>query len=730
MATLLLTAVGTAFGGPLGGAIGALLGQQIDGAVFGKRKVEGPRLKELSVQTSSYGSALPMHFGRIRSSGSVIWSTELVEHKQKNGGGKGQPSVTSYTYTASFAVAVSSRPITGIGRIWADGNLLRGAAGDLKVGGSVRVHQGYADQAPDPLLVQAEGEALNPAYRSLAYVVFEDLELADFGNRLPSLTFEILADEGAVSAAEVVQFLLPTADASGLGSLTLAGYSVEQGGVADAVATLAELSPIACTVADERLSFRLGDDSLENPLCLPQPCAGGESAEDARASGWSRRRDALPVSQQCAVRYYDIGRDYQPGLQRSIGRSAPGDVATIELPAAMTAAEASVIADRAARRRTIARDTLRYRITEIDHAFAPGAVVTTPVTEGRWRVEQWEWQADGVMLDLVAVPPSAPVDTAISDPGRANQALDLQPGPTSLAAFELPWDGVGDPTTVKLRVAASSPSAGWTGAALFVQTSDGQLAAIGSTGRRRAVLGRSLTQLPKGTPLIFDASATVDVALVPQDAALANATWAQLMQGSNLAYLGSELIQFSRAERLSSGTWRLSGLLRGRGGTEAAIASHAIGEHFVLIDDALTKIDPADVAEGLEIAALGRGDPEVVTTEVINRGIGLRPLAPVHGRARRLADGGMQLDWIRRARGGWAWLDELDLPLNEPQELWQITYGTAEAANLAWNTAEPHLQLTAAQVSGLGTATEAHRFSIRQVGRTSLSLPLIIAVPA
>lgn len=68
MATLLLTAVGTAFGGPLGGAIGALLGQQIDGAVFGKRKVEGPRLKELSVQTSSYGSALPMHFGRIRSS--------------------------------------------------------------------------------------------------------------------------------------------------------------------------------------------------------------------------------------------------------------------------------------------------------------------------------------------------------------------------------------------------------------------------------------------------------------------------------------------------------------------------------------------------------------------------------------------------------------------------------------------------------------------------------------
>ncbi len=395
----------------------------------------------------------------------------------------------------------------------------------------------------------------------------------------------------------------------------------------------------------------------------------------------------------------------------------------------MTAAEASVIADRAARRRTIAHDTLRYRITEIDHAFAPGAIVTTPVTEGRWRVEQWEWQADGVMLDLVAVPPSAPVDTTISDAGRANQALDLQPGPTSLAAFELPWDGVGDPTKVKLQVAASSQSAGWTGASLFVQVGDGQLAAIGSTGRRRAVLGRTLTRLPAGTPLMFDAHATVDVALVPQDAALADATWAQLMRGSNLSYLGSELIQFSRAERLANGTWRISGLLRGRGGTEAAISNHASDEPFVLIDDSLTMIDPSDVTEGLQIAALGLGDPEVVTTEVINRGIGLRPLAPVHGQAKRLADGGLQLDWIRRSRGGWAWLNELDVPLNEPQELWQIAYGTADAVNVTWNTTEPRLRLTSAQVSALGPATEAHRFSIRQVGRTSLSLPLIVTAP-
>lgn len=172
MATLLLTAVGTVFGGPLGGALGALLGRQVDAAVFGSGNTKGPRLQDLSVQTSSYGAAIPLHFGRVRSAGSVIWATSLVEHTQKQGGGKGRPSVTNYTYSASFAVALASRPIARVGRIWADGNLLRGASGELKVSGTLRVHSGEGDQPVDPLIAQAEGVARTPAHRGIAYAVF------------------------------------------------------------------------------------------------------------------------------------------------------------------------------------------------------------------------------------------------------------------------------------------------------------------------------------------------------------------------------------------------------------------------------------------------------------------------------------------------------------------------------------------------------------------------------
>ena len=132
MATLVLGAVGTLVGGPIGGAIGSLLGNQLDRALLGPKRQVGPRLGDLSVQTSSYGTQIPKLFGTLRVAGTVIWATDLREDTHHAGGGKAGGSTTSYSYSASFAVALSARPILGVGRIWADGNLLRGTDGEWK----------------------------------------------------------------------------------------------------------------------------------------------------------------------------------------------------------------------------------------------------------------------------------------------------------------------------------------------------------------------------------------------------------------------------------------------------------------------------------------------------------------------------------------------------------------------------------------------------------------------
>ncbi len=739
MATLLLTAVGTVFGGPLGGAIGALIGRQVDTAIIGGRKVEGPRLKDLTVQTSSYGSALPLHFGRMRAAGSVIWSTELNEQKDTASTGKGRPSVTSYTYSASFAVAVASRPIFGIGRIWADGNLLRGANGDLKVGGAMRIHHGHGDQAVDSLMGQAEGASRCPAYRGLAYVVFEDLELADYGNRIPSLTFEILADPAETSIGAIARAILPEATVSGLDQ-AFTGFSIDQGSAGDTLAVIADAVPIACAVAGGELRIHGAEASAGlSPQQLPGPAASGKESQsaDAKATGWSRKREPLPRIRQCGVRYYDVARDYQPGLQRGIGRSEQGDLQMIELPAALSAATAQVFASSASRRAARPADTISYRMTEIDPAIGPGTIVRLPVAGGLWRIVHWEWQQDGVMLSLAACHESVagnPVSTpAAVDPGRFNPATDLARTPTVLEVFALPWEGNGASASPAIFAAASGASAGWTGAALLADLGGdgGALTSLGSTGRTRARIGYTLSALPLASPLLIDRRSTLEVALVGTDHTLADASLAQLLQGANRARIGNEIVQFATATPLGGGIWRLGNLLRGRGGTEWAIGTHATNDAFVLIEDALVRLDPALIGDAAttKVVAVGLGDIAAVSASIADPKATQRPLAPVHGSARLQSDGSIALLWVRRSRGAWLWADGVDAPLNEETERWDITVGDPASPAVRWQTTSASLTVSAAQVAGLPSGSPTY-FAVRQIGQSASSIALRIDFPA
>ena len=69
----------------------------------------------------------------------------------------------------------------------------------------MRVHLGDEDQAPDPFIAAKTGAANTPAYRGAAYVVFEELPLDRFGNRLPQLCFEVFRPilDGANAESQV-----------------------------------------------------------------------------------------------------------------------------------------------------------------------------------------------------------------------------------------------------------------------------------------------------------------------------------------------------------------------------------------------------------------------------------------------------------------------------------------------------------------------------------------------
>ncbi|MDB5546474.1 MAG: hypothetical protein JWO64_3623 [Hyphomicrobiales bacterium] len=198
-----LGSIGASMSGPLAPIALSLATQAANGTLFGDtRVVEGPRLANLNMLASTEGAPIPRVYGRVRIGGQLIWATRFIETastvRSGSSGGKSVRSLTSslgtgsstdtitYAYAANFAVGLCEGEIAFVRRIWADGKEID------RTTFLHRVHRGAPDQQPDPLIVAKEGAENAPAYRGLAYIVFEAFPLADYGNRIPQLSFEIV----------------------------------------------------------------------------------------------------------------------------------------------------------------------------------------------------------------------------------------------------------------------------------------------------------------------------------------------------------------------------------------------------------------------------------------------------------------------------------------------------------------------------------------------------------
>lgn len=177
---------------------------------------EGPRLKDLKISASTYGAAIPWVFGLTRVPGNMIWSKEIRERKKKKSGKGG--SYNQYTYFCTFAMGLCQGPVREIRRVWADNKLIYDATGGISPtqatqpsslkevvttrtnaqGQSkyrMRFYMGDEDQLPDSAIETELGEGNAPAFRGLAYILFDDMSLEDFGNRIPQITAEVLVGE-------------------------------------------------------------------------------------------------------------------------------------------------------------------------------------------------------------------------------------------------------------------------------------------------------------------------------------------------------------------------------------------------------------------------------------------------------------------------------------------------------------------------------------------------------
>ncbi|WP_137135900.1 glycoside hydrolase/phage tail family protein [Rhizobium sp. FKY42] len=202
MATILFQAAGAALGsvfGPVGAMIGraagGLAGAAVDRALLGSPTVTGPRLATARLAGADEGTGIPRLYGTMRIGGTLIWATRFEEEvRTERSGGKatGGQKVKSFTYYANIALGLCEGEVAHVRRVWADGREL-----DLTTI-QMRFYRGTEDQLPDPLIEAKQGAGKAPAFRGLAYVVFERLPLGDFGNRIPLLQFEVVRPIGAL----------------------------------------------------------------------------------------------------------------------------------------------------------------------------------------------------------------------------------------------------------------------------------------------------------------------------------------------------------------------------------------------------------------------------------------------------------------------------------------------------------------------------------------------------
>ncbi|MAM61066.1 glycoside hydrolase/phage tail family protein [Maritimibacter sp. UBA3975] len=248
MATIVLSAIGAGLGASVGGsvlglssvvigrAVGAVAGRTIDNRLMGagSEPVETGKVDRLRITGVSEGAPVGQIYGRFRTGGQVIWSGKVRENRtitegEAQGSGKGfmapkGPTVTEYSYSVSLAIALCEGEITHVGRIWADGKEVKPKHLTL------RVYPGSEDQAPDPALEAAIGAGKTPAFRGTAYVVIENLDITQYGNRIPVFNFEVFRPEQPDEAPDLARGTKAVAMIPGCGEYALATEVVHFGG--------------------------------------------------------------------------------------------------------------------------------------------------------------------------------------------------------------------------------------------------------------------------------------------------------------------------------------------------------------------------------------------------------------------------------------------------------------------------------------------------------------------
>ena len=226
-------------------------------------------------------------------------------------------------------------------------------------------------------------------------------------------------------------------------------------------------------------------------------------------------------------------------------------------------------------------------------------------------------------------------------------------------------------------VGAAGTNENWTGVVVW-RSRDGLNWSTLATLGRVATVGKAATVLADVTdPFIWDEGHTIQVKLIGVGGALASASESDIAAGANLAVLGSEVVQFRTVTDDGDDYYTLSGLARGRFGTDDQTGTHVLAEDFMLLDMTRVRfvecpIEDMNATVHYRAASVGEAfansTPRSRTVTFRN----LKPLSPQHIAGTRDGSNNLTITWVRRTRVAGEWTDGVDVPVAEMAESYEL----------------------------------------------------------
>ena len=434
------------------------------------------------------------------------------------------------------------------------------------------------------------------------------------------------------------------------------------------------------------------------------------------------RTQELELPRQVDVIYLNRTADFQAGTQSSQRQTVKAvDYTTVNLPIVLSDQEAKVVADVTLYNAWVGRVQYQFTVppkyallepTDVITVTKDGAAYLVRLTATKL-VRNGMQEISGIAEDVSSYDFYNPAGT-----GTPN----LQP-PATISATRLelmdlpafPTDGV---TDAYLRYGVVGLGDNWAGSAVYRSDDGGSNYALMQALTAQATIGAVLNIIPAGTVYAWDNISTIDVLLTFGQ--LQSVTDIAVLNGANVCVIGDEVIQFQTATLLDTNKYRLSGLLRGRLGTEWAVGSHTAGERFIMLTNALARELMASSSWGIsrkfKPVTIGSTLGATTAQDFAYAARALKPYSPVHIVGSRSA-GDLTINWKRRTRINGDWRDAVDVPMSEESERYEVDImsGVTLKRTITGLTSPTAVYTSAQQITDFGSAQSSILVNVYQL---------------